>query len=178
MNLHRMLAPDSKRKTIDLLRDYHIKRFIICPNLWENYKAPVAPLNWQKVKFDIAGVNTLPNNKAGIYSFVAHPDVANHTSVSYLLYIGETTKQTLRQRCKSYLDEPKKQKPREHIRDMVVLWPNHLWLYYAEVADKKTILDIEERLITAFVPPFNFSYTATLGKAGKLRKILYSVLTK
>jgi hypothetical protein len=178
MNLNRMLAPDSKRKLIDLLRDYNLSRFVICPNLWEDYSAPTPPLEWKRVKFDQAGVKSLPNDKPGLYSFVVHPEIANHDAVSYLLYIGETTKQTIQKRCRDYLGEDKKKKPREHIRDMVKLWPNHLWIYYSEVADPKTILKLEEDLITAFTPPFNFKYTATLGKAGTLKAVLYSVLTK
>ena len=178
MNLNRMLAPDSKREAIDLLRDYNIRRFVICPNFWESYSPPTPPLKWRRVKFSLSGVKKLPNNKSGLYSFVVHPEIANHDAVAYLLYIGETTKQTIQKRCSSYLDEPKKKKPREHIRDMVLLWPNHLWIYYCEVANKSSILKLEEELITAFLPPFNSQYTAKLGKAGRLRDILYSVLTK
>lgn len=79
---------------VGLLKDFNIKKFILCPNHWREYKN--LALRWQKVKFDADGVKKLPNDKQGVYSFLVQPNIGGHAAISYLLYIGETTKQTLR----------------------------------------------------------------------------------
>ena len=158
---------------VSLLKHYHIKKFILCPTHWQGYSNIV--LKWKRVKFSVSGVSKLPDNKQGLYSFLVQPKVGGHPAISYLLYIGETTKQTLKERCSDYLPEAKRKKARVPIRSMIRKWPNHLWLYFAVVDDVTLIKQLEEDLIKAFIPPFNQRFTATVGKAEKLEAVLKEV---
>ena len=74
---------------VKLLKHYHIKMFILCPDYWNDYKN--IRLKWKRVKFDTKGVKKLPGDKQGLYSFLVQPNVGGHPAISYLLYIGETT---------------------------------------------------------------------------------------
>lgn len=58
---------------------------------------------------------------------------------------------------------------------MIRKWPDHLWLYFAVVDDVTIIKQLEEDLLKAYLPPYNQSFTATVGKAGKLQKLLKEV---
>ena len=95
---------------VAVLKKYMISRFILCPPHWKDYSN--IALTWQKVQFNKAGISQLPDDKPGLYSFVVHPNVGGHEAIAFLLYIGETTKQTLRARCSDYLPESKKKKAR------------------------------------------------------------------
>jgi hypothetical protein len=139
-----------------------VKRFLLNPLQWSAYPNRLPGMTWQCVKFDRDGVKRLPNKNGGVYSFVAEPRIAGHSAVAYLLYIGETHDQSLRARCASYLAEPTKPKPRVHIKEMLLKWPDHLWLYYAVVRGKTLIPQLEEDLIAAFLPPFNREFPATI----------------
>jgi hypothetical protein len=158
---------------VGLLKHYNIKKFILCPEHWIGYKN--SRLKWKKVKFNSRGVKKLPDDKQGLYSFLVQPNVAGHPAISYLLYIGETTKQTLKGRCSDYLPEAKSKKARVPIRSMIRKWPDHLWLYFAVVDDVSQIKKLEEDLLKAYMPPFNQKFTAEVGKAGKLERVLKEV---
>jgi hypothetical protein len=145
---------------VQILKKYHVKKYILCPEHWRNYSN--VKLIWRKVKFNAKGIAKLPNDKSGLYSFLVQP-------------IGETTKQSLRERCADYLPEAKKKKARVPIRSMVRKWSDHLWLYFAAVDDKDLIKKLEEDLIEAYIPPFNQRFTAHVGTAGKLEDLLKEV---
>ena len=158
---------------VSILKKYHVSKYILCPQHWSDYSNQL--LRWRKVKFTQKGVLKLPGDKPGLYSFIVQPNVGGHKAVNYLLYIGETTKQSLRDRCSSYLTEPGKKKARVPIRSMVRKWPDHLWLYFVALNDVSKIKQLEEDLIKAYLPPFNQQFTALVGKAGKLGDLLKEV---
>lgn len=139
---------------------YNEKRFILYPKHWINYPNQVS-LTWDRVKFTESNKRIVPNDKFGIYSFVADSEIANHPACSYLFYIGKTDG-NFRTRYTSYLNEEKKQKPRDHIIRMKKRWPNHLWFYYAAVSDKAIVKQLEDELITAFLPPMNRTFPAQI----------------
>jgi len=159
--------------SVALLKKYHIKKFILCPEHWEAYRN--VKLDWKKVRFVAAEMKKKLPEKPGLYSFLLQPNVGGHNSIHFLLYIGETTKQTLRERCTDYLPEAKKKKARVTIRSMVRKWPKHLWVYFAAVDDVKIIKQLEEDLLKAYVPPFNQRFTAKVGKAENLEGALKEV---
>lgn len=128
--------------------------FLLKPQFWAGANMPCT-LNWQSVKFEAANTALIPTAPRGIYSFVIKPEVADHVAPGYLLYIGMTDKQTLRERYKQYLREPFKRKPRPHIMRMLVKWPDHLHFYYSTIPTSVNALQIEEELIKAFLPPAN-----------------------
>ena len=61
------------------------------------------------------------------------------------------------------------------VRSMIRKWPDHLWLYFAVVDDVSVIKQLEEDLLRAYIPPYNQTFAATIGKAGRLQKILKEV---
>ena len=150
------------RRGVDEFGRYRIQRFILHPGLWNAFP-PMAPsLTWTKIKFSNTTVRNLPNNKYGIYSFIAEPQIAGHNAIGYLLYVGKAQDQSLRDRVTSYLYESQKTKPRIHISEMLDHCPDHLWLHYAEIADQRSIKKIEDALLEAFLPPFNRDFPATI----------------
>ena len=98
----------------------------------------------------------------GVYSFVADAEIAQHPACSYLLYIGKVENQNLRNRYRQYLRAETAWKNRPHIAKMISKWSGHLWFYYAEVSNTDVISQLEEDLITAFLPPENRSWPAKI----------------
>jgi hypothetical protein len=152
----------SWRGKVDAFGRYRIQRFILHPELWTACPQMTPPLKWTRIRFSKSAVTQLPNNKYGIYSFIAEPQIAGHNAVGYLLYLGKAQDQSLQARVSSYLYEANKAKPRIHISEMLDHCPDHLWLHYAEIADQKTIKKIEDALLEAFLPPFNRDFPATI----------------
>ena len=144
------------------LKRHRIDRFVLYPGRWTACSASgkLPTLNWTRVKFDAAGVKTLPDDKQGVYSFFAEPEIADHQAVRYLLYVGETHAQDFRTRVRSYLNEKAKLKPRVHVVEMLERFPSHLWLYYS-VVDKKKVEMVEANCLPpsclrstgSFLPP-------------------------
>jgi hypothetical protein len=155
------------RPAVNAFRWYHVNRFILHSPRWTDYSTSGPRLKWKRVRFNKVGVKSLPDDKMGLYSFIAEPQIAGHTSVGYLLYVGEAHGQSLRKRVTSYLYESEKEKPRIHVSEMLARFPNHLWLYFAVVDNVSTITTIEDQLLETFLPPFNVDFPATVRKLVK-----------
>jgi hypothetical protein len=54
---------------------------------------------------------------------------------------------------------------------MLNKWPDHLWFYYAEVANTALIDDLEDALLAAYLPPFNQSFPA---EVRELLKVVFA----
>lgn len=143
------------------IRDYRIDRFILYPVHWLNYPDSI-DLKWKKVRFTDSNAELVPNNKTGVYSFVADASIAHHPACSYLLYVGKAERQDLRKRFRQYLRAEQAWKKRPHIVSMISKWSDHLWFYYAEVSDRSAINSLEEELITALLPPMNKEWPAEI----------------
>lgn len=139
----------------------HTVNIILYPKHWLSY-SNTANLLWKKVKFSNSNTHEIPDDKAGIYSFVVDPCIAQHPSTNYLMYIGKVRDQSLRKRYKQYLRSEKDWKKRPHIAGMIRKWENHLYFYYAEVSDIQLINVLEDDLITAFLPPMNKRFPAEI----------------
>ena len=148
------------------IKDYKIDRFILYPEHWRNYPNTIS-LKWEKVKFTQDNAKSIPNNQAGVYSFVVDAETAQHPACSYLLYIGKT-RRNFRKRYREYLRETKQSKPRMHILKMINNFPEHLWFHYAPILDEKLISQLEDDLITAFLPPINQRYPASISRIMEL----------
>jgi hypothetical protein len=117
------------------------------------------------VPFDKANQVHVPNDKGGVYTFVVKPDIANHPSCSYLLYVGKTQRQTLRKRFLQYFSERDRNKGRPLIQKMLTLWKDHIWFCFAPIDDRGIIHNVEEALIGAYVPPMNNEFPADIRPA-------------
>lgn len=151
------------------LSTYHVNSFFLPSYKWTSYPNKVS-LTWTTVKFSRSLKDTIPDDKIGVYTFIVKPEIANHPECSYLLYVGkvQAEKRSLRQRFQEYLYEMNPQrKGRFHIQTMVRNWEDFLWFCYATVSDNTVIKDLENALITAFIPPFNDNFPGNLGQARK-----------
>jgi hypothetical protein len=113
----------------------------------------------------------VPNDQAGVYSFVAKPGIADHHAIGYLLYVGKVERQTFRDRYAQYLADFRKgdASRRPHVAEMLRRWEGHLWFYYAPLEATMDINAVEETLLSAFLPPCNKDFPATVATA--LRKL-------
>lgn len=141
------------------VRSYRVDRFILYPNYWNSYPNALH-LNWTGLKFTEENKENVPNDQKGVYSFVVDSGIANHPSCRYLFYIGKTDKQDFRTRYNQYLREESSRKPRRHIVRMIKKWPEHLWFYYAPVLEDSIIQQLEDDLLSAFIPPMNRAFPA------------------
>ena len=113
------------KKSQSVLRDHRVDRFLLVPAQWSKFRTRVT-LNWSRVKFHKSSIPSVPNNRRGVYTLVVEPEIAAHPAISYLMYVGLVDTSDLRTRFKSYLREPKKKKPRDHILHMIERWPDNL----------------------------------------------------
>jgi hypothetical protein len=157
----------SRRKKNLSLRDHRVDRFILYPDHWKTFTSPT-PLTWSRVKFDAAQAASVPNNERGVYTFVAEPGIAAHPSCNYLLYVGMVEDSNFRTRFKSYLAEPTKRKPREHVLYMIDRWKPYLWFYYCTLPPSVKAEPVEDLLLTAFLPPVNREWPAKIREVMKL----------
>ena len=76
--------------------------------------------------------------------------------------LERSTRQTFEHRFKSYLYEHKKPKPREHVLYMIDRWKSFLWFYYSPIPAGVPVSPIEDKLLTAFLPPVNREWPAEI----------------
>lgn len=157
----------ARRKTNSELREYVVNRFVLYPKHWGKFADPNL-FSWTRVKFDDASATLVPNDQRGVYTFVAEPEIAAHPCCGYLLYVGMVDTSNFRKRFRSYLNEPSKPKPREHVMYMIERWKTHLWFYYSPLPSHVSAAPVEERLITAFLPPVNRDWPAEIRDVMKL----------
>ncbi|MBT3383073.1 MAG: hypothetical protein HN778_02645 [Prolixibacteraceae bacterium] len=133
----------------------HVRKFLLYPEFWiseENLVGIV--LDWQQKKFTNENVADIPEEK-GLYCFVVKPEVPNFFETKYLFYIGQT-KRTLRIRYGEYLsDQRGVGKPRNKIYEMLNLYRNNIYFYYAKIANADIIEENEEKLLNTFMPAIN-----------------------
>ncbi len=134
---------------------FHIKSFLLYPSFWENTVNHVSiPLTWNLCRFEASNHSTIPREK-GIYCFVVKPNVPHFFETSYLLYIGKTNR-TLYDRYKEYLnDQSGKGKPRSKVYEMLKIYRDHIYFYYAEIPSQQNVDNCEERFLNIFFPPIN-----------------------
>lgn len=157
----------SRQDTNLSLREHRVDRFILYPKHWEAFTSPT-PLSWSRVKFDAAHVLSVPDNERGVYTFVAEPGIASHPSCSYLLYAGMVEDSDFRTRFRSYLSEPTKKKPREHVLYMIHRWKPYLWFYYCQLPPSVKSEMVEDLLLSAFLPPVNRKWPAKIRDVMKM----------
>jgi len=144
--------------------DFKLQNMILFPRAWAGFRSPVK-LQWEQVPFSPTRAREVPNNECGVYSFVVQPGIANHPACSYLLYVGKTER-NFRKRYQEYLADLRAgmTSRRPHIAGMLTKWSGYLWFCYAPIRDEGKIVETEDALIEAYLPPTNVEME------GKLRK--------
>jgi len=131
------------------------RKFLLYPEHWKDPLNHVQlNLTWHYIEFNRANRNAAPAKK-GVYCFIVKPNTPNFFETNYLFYVGETTR-TLRQRFKEYLnDQEGKGKPRPKVHEMLNLYKEYLFFYYAEIPNNNDVHETEEKLLNTFVPFIN-----------------------
>ncbi|MCX6583007.1 MAG: hypothetical protein NT166_22755 [Candidatus Aminicenantes bacterium] len=135
------------------------KTFTLWPKYWEKLK-DVADFEWKSCPFDPNNVDLIPNTK-GIYSFVINPRFTNHPQ-RYLCYIGKTDR-TLKVRYRDYLRELNNETGRPKLLHLLNLWKGYIEFCYIEI-ENVNLLDLEKKLLDAFVPPCNDKFSAKVNR--------------
>ena len=148
------------------MRKYHIKDIILSPQRWRKFTNKT-PLNWNKVKFAKEEAINLPKDKQGVYTLVICPEIANHPLTGYLMYVGKTERQGFRKRFMQYIRDKTSPKARPRIKELVNYWEDNLWFYYAVVDDVTLIDQLEDDLISAYIPHANDDFSGILSQAVK-----------
>lgn len=133
----------------------HVRKFFLYPDYWKERSNSIGTsLNWRRVKFNKSNTKNIPQ-KEGVYCFVVIPTYKNFFEIRYLFYVG-MTKRTLYERYCEYLDEQGgKGKPRKKIFEMLKLYSDCLYFYYANIQKKSFVKKCETILLNTFVPPIN-----------------------
>lgn len=163
--MHDILATAKPAAQFKLI-DYRLSRFVLSPDQWRGCQLPV-PLNWTVVPFTTTNAGTVPDNCAGVYSFVVKPGIANHPECAYLLYVGMVETQDFRARYRQYLREKAKgsHSRRPHVTDMLLKWDGFLSFCYAPIVATHVIESVENALLAAYLPPANRDFPASISHA-------------
>lgn len=156
-------------KLYDLIRDTdeakaHTERFTLWPKLWKDRFQRAQPVfSWQMYPFSPRSRGQIPES-SGIYTFVVNPNVAQHCC-SYLMYVGVTVDQTLRDRFSQYLREKDNPSGRPRIVWLLNHYDErHLFFCCSTFRDRGNLKRIEQKLIQAFVPPYNQQIDGLVGR--------------
>lgn len=120
----------------------------------------VETLNWQSISYGEAELDSVPDDKRGIYAFAICRLSAVLPPHSYILYIGiagRNSDRTLRDRYKDYLNQRKVIK-RVRIARMIGTWHQVLRFFFAPVDEDVSSDDLQRleiQMNTAFMPPFS-----------------------
>ncbi len=133
----------------------HVRKFLLYPAYWKSSSHSITThLAWKRVKFNKQNLGKVPARK-GVYCFVVVPYFREFFEARYLFYVGKTTR-TLQDRFEEYLSEQAGSgKPRKKVFEMLRLYSEHLYFYYASVESNGSIAECETKLIDTFVPHVN-----------------------
>ena len=157
----------ARRKIHDLLdrQDEIAKRrvqFILSPKLWRKYTDRRIK-SWRTVKLRDVRRSVVPK-KSGIYTLLVQPRLARHTECSYLMYVGQAV--NLKKRFGEYLNAERRESGRPYIYRLLNVYDDYVWFAFTQ-APKAKLTSLENRLITAHLPPCNDMLPATIRKAAK-----------
>ena len=140
----------------------HRYTFSLWPQQWAAYNLPDL-FQWEIHPFQRDQIENIPN-KPGIYSFVIQPGIASHPACSCLMYIGKTER-PLQKRFKEYFGEQQNVvKGRPKILALLNQYQGYLYFCCSVIAETERIGEIEDALISAFIPPCNDQFPSEIGR--------------
>lgn len=145
---------------VDLVKEarFHSHMLVLWPHRWAACD-PGLQLNWQHFEFRDDQADLVPD-VPGVYAFTIEPRIAPAVPSIYLMYIGQTTRQTLRVRFRQYLQEAKSASGRPRVTLLLSTYTGYLHFYCARPATELTPAEVEERLLNAYLPPVNDQFPA------------------
>lgn len=144
------------------LADFKVQNMILFPPAWAACGLTME-LTWEVLPFDAQNVQSVPDDKRGVYTFVVQPGIANHPACSYLLYVGQTAR-NFRVRYQEYLRDEAAgaESRRPHVSGMLCKWRGYLWFCFAHIEDESLIECTEDTLLAAYMPPTNIEMPGKL----------------
>ena len=134
------------------------QRFFLHPKLLATLSLPTN-LSWSPVPFKPES-KSLVATQRGVYAFVVKSAFSDLPIHGYVMYMGITGKsseaRTLRVRYNDYLVHQKLARPKKRIgiHNMLNLWKDCLYFYFAPVPQPHDLSAIEIALNDCLVPPF------------------------
>jgi hypothetical protein len=141
--------------------------FLMSSELWDKFNLEGLDVDfskWKRVKFmsdsgDLHNdISKIPNQYGGIYVYVIVPPIIPECG-AYIMYVGKATKtstENLRARVRSYKSTFSEETKRKKLHRLFKKWGKYVYVYYLPVdISAGDINTLEERLISAFVPPCN-----------------------
>ena len=142
-------------------KKYELK-FELDSEKWRSFNPEIKDIvhhNWFSAKFlnengDALNeeINSIPDDKGGIYLFLLKPEVVPQTHL-YILYIGRARRRegySLRKRCRTYFTDT-----RPKIAYMREIWGKDLFIKYLPLNDDTIIEKVERELLRVIIPPCN-----------------------
>ncbi len=139
------------------IRAYEIK-FILNTDAILALEPSENPFHWNSIRFDKNEIQHVPNDQRGLYAFIIADQRTFLPPHGYIMYIGiagRHSRRSLRARYQDYF-KPSEVGRRPALGWMIVNWHPILRFHFAPVDDKVTTAELEameQRLITAFLPP-------------------------
>jgi len=131
---------------------------------WELLTLP-APLHWTVLPFtteSAAGVSTA----CGVYAFIIQPQTPLNLGTAYLMYVGKSDR-PLRSRFREYLRERNSDSIRPKLLRILPLYGPHLFFAFAPAPEGTTPRELEQAILSAFIPPGNDQIDAQVNRIRK-----------
>ena len=148
---------DENDAALAAIKKYEL-RFILNTQKISDLDGSENPLTWNSIGFGKQEINKVPDDREGVYAFVVSHLRNFLPPHGYIMYIGLSGKnsfRSLRDRYSDYFKQSELQR-RPRIKRMIVQWHPLLRFHFAPVAKnlpRTELKALEERLITAFLPP-------------------------
>jgi hypothetical protein len=151
-----MNTTDILERDQDEMKAY-TREFVLWRRKWEEC-GDLINLDWKFYKLTDTERIHIPR-ESGIYTLIIQPGIASHPACSYLIYVGQTN--SLRRRFGEYLRERTDESGRPKITWWLRRFSQHIWFYFTPVR-QEDLDDIENSLLSAYYPPANDRYPASV----------------
>lgn len=134
--------------------------FILSSDQMNDDNYGLASLNWSSIPYGEDDINSIPDDRRGIYAFAVCKESAVLPPHCYVLYIGiagRKSDRSLRERYRDYLNKKKVLK-RDRIARMIGTWRSVLRFYFAPVDDgvsSEQLEELEKQLNGTLLPPLS-----------------------
>lgn len=135
-------------------------RFNLSPERLVTEEFGIENLCWSQIPYGAGQIEDVPNDRRGVYAFVACNEngiLPPHNYVMYIGIAGRKSNRPLRARYRDYLNA-KSVRKRPKIARMIGTWHSVLCFFFATVdddVDSDALEAIEKALNNALMPPFS-----------------------
>jgi excinuclease UvrABC nuclease subunit len=138
----------------------HTQEFTLWPRKWQACDC-VPMQTWSIHRLATEERRRIPNGP-GIYTLLVQPGIVRHPACSYLMYVGQAL--SLRRRFGDYLTRERRAQGRPKIFRLLSKYSDYVWFCYT-VVPRENLQEVEDALISGFIPPCNDRLRAELRPA-------------